>query len=115
MLHDGRFVIIDFGSSMSLKNQTEPTLKITAENIAYVDPKFFDITRDDNKYDQSSDIYSLGVIFWEISSGRPPFSDRLELKDTKKLKRFLALDGREDHIYLTPVDFKELYCDSWNP
>ncbi|CAG8786833.1 24955_t:CDS:2, partial [Gigaspora rosea] len=44
MFHDGRFVIIDFGSSMSLKNLTEPTLKITAENIAYMDPKFFDPT-----------------------------------------------------------------------
>ncbi|KAF0475479.1 kinase-like protein [Gigaspora margarita] len=115
MHHNGRFVIIDFGSSLSLKNQTEPTLKVTEENIAYVDPKFFDLTRKDHKYDQSFDIYSLGVIFWEISSGRLPFSDRLELKDTKQLKTFLALENRENPINLTPVDYKELYCDSWNP
>ncbi|CAG8549470.1 950_t:CDS:2, partial [Dentiscutata heterogama] len=61
--HNGKLMIIDFSSSMSLESQTEPTLKIT-ENIAYVDPKFFNPTK--------------------------------------------------DPIHLTPVDYKELYCDSWN-
>ncbi|CAG8706131.1 9364_t:CDS:2, partial [Cetraspora pellucida] len=40
--------------------------------------------------------------------------ERSELKDTKKLKTFLALENREDPINLTPVDYKELYCDLWN-
>ncbi|CAG8765686.1 15975_t:CDS:10, partial [Dentiscutata erythropus] len=70
-----KLMIIDF---MSLGSRTELTLKITEENIAYVDPKFFNPT------------------------------------NTKKLKTFLALENREDHIHLTPVDCKELYCDSWN-
>ncbi|CAG8786171.1 40710_t:CDS:2, partial [Gigaspora margarita] len=115
MIHGGKSVIIDFSSSMSLESQTEPTLKITKENVAYVDPKFFNPTCNDNNYDKYSDIYSLGVIFWEISSGRAPFSDKSELKDIKKLKTFLALENREDPVNLTPVDYKELYCDSWNP
>ncbi|CAG8637061.1 8445_t:CDS:2 [Dentiscutata erythropus] len=34
--------------------------------------------------------------------------------DIKKLKTFLALENREVPIHLTPVDYKELYCDSWN-
>ncbi|RIB28082.1 hypothetical protein C2G38_2137494 [Gigaspora rosea] len=115
MHQDGKFMIIDFSSSMSLENQSKPTLKIAEENVAYVDPKFFNPTLKDIKYDKSSDIYSLGVIFWEISSGRPPFSDQPELKDTKNLKTLLTLKNRENPINLTPVDYKELYCDSWNP
>ncbi|RIB28078.1 hypothetical protein C2G38_2060227, partial [Gigaspora rosea] len=87
MHQDGKFIIIDFSSSMSLENQSKPTLKIAEENVAYVDPKFFNPTLKDIKYDKSSDIYSLGVIFWEISSGRPPFSDQPELKD-KRFKNF---------------------------
>ncbi|CAG8480314.1 8259_t:CDS:10 [Gigaspora rosea] len=34
---------------------------------------------------------------------------------TKDLKTFLTLKNRENPINLNPVDYKELYCDSWNP
>ncbi|CAG8577557.1 28435_t:CDS:2 [Dentiscutata erythropus] len=37
-----------------------------------------------------------------------------DLVNIKKLKTFLALENREEPINLTPVDYKELYCDSWN-
>ncbi|CAG8643255.1 17018_t:CDS:2, partial [Dentiscutata heterogama] len=84
MHHNGKLVIIDFSSSMSSENQEEPILKITEENI-----------------------------LWEISNSRPPFSDNFELY-TNKLRDFLTRGGRETPVNLTPVDYKELYCDSWN-
>jgi serine/threonine protein kinase len=38
--------------------------------MSYTDPKSFD-----NKYtlNKKSDVYSIGVLMWEISSGRQPF------------------------------------------
>jgi serine/threonine protein kinase len=48
--------------------------------IPYVDPKIF-CKRKYNKnpislfsYNEKSDIYSIGVLLWEISSGQSPFS-----------------------------------------
>ena len=49
--------------------------------IPYVDPKKFN--RQKNNYNQvqayflneKSDIYSVGVLLWEISSGHPPFNN----------------------------------------
>ncbi len=47
--------------------------------IPYIDPKTFDTQKDNNNSTQSnllnekSDVYSVGVLLWEISSGHPPF------------------------------------------
>ncbi|RIB20786.1 hypothetical protein C2G38_2140995 [Gigaspora rosea] len=106
MNHDGKLMIIDFSSSISLDSKTKSTLKITDENAAYVDARCFD----NHEYDKYSDIYSLGVILWEISSCKIPFSNKSEA-DIKKL----TLAGRrETPVNSTPIDYKELYCYSWN-
>ncbi|KAF0407565.1 kinase-like protein [Gigaspora margarita] len=58
-----------------------------------------------------SDIYSLGVLFWELSSGVLPFinvSDRVNIT-------FDVISGkREAPINGTPIDFMNLYCNAWN-
>ncbi|RIA81196.1 hypothetical protein C1645_837378, partial [Glomus cerebriforme] len=47
--------------------------------VPYVDPKIFDRKRNSNNQLQTyslnkkSDVYSTGILLWEISSGRPPF------------------------------------------
>ncbi|CAG8443800.1 145_t:CDS:2 [Acaulospora morrowiae] len=76
---------------------------------AYSDPEYL---KNQTVYKRSkpSDIYSLGVLFWEISSGIPPFKDmqpyEIPLK-TIKGERETPVDG-------TPVDYKELYCNAWH-
>ncbi|CAG8776301.1 20632_t:CDS:2 [Gigaspora margarita] len=104
-----KFIGIIEAISLPPKKQIamKPTIKVTDKNVTYVDPESFDNTT----VNLSSDIYSLGVIFWEISSGRPPFSNNHELD---KLKSSLISGERESPINLTPVDYKELYCDAWN-
>ncbi|KAF0561748.1 kinase-like protein [Gigaspora margarita] len=58
------------------------------------------------EWNKHSDIYSLGVLFWELSSGLPPF---------RALKKRHVINGsREIPIEGTPVDFRNLYCDAWN-
>ena len=47
--------------------------------VPYVDPKSFSRQRNSNNeilvysLNEKSDIYSVGVLLWEISSGQPPF------------------------------------------
>ncbi|KAF0488995.1 kinase-like protein [Gigaspora margarita] len=110
MIDNDKLVISDFSLAVSLDSQMKPTtIKITEKNVAYVDPKNFIRADMTNK---SSDIYSLGVILWEISSGRPPFiKNKLNIEE---LKRSIELGKRELPVNLTPVDYKELYCDAWD-
>ncbi|RHZ83712.1 hypothetical protein Glove_88g34 [Diversispora epigaea] len=64
---------------------------------AYSDPEYL---RNSIKYkrDKASDIYSLGVLFWELSSGRPPFDNKLILE-------ILEIVKSEDYI--------KIYSNSW--
>ncbi|PKB92052.1 hypothetical protein RhiirA5_446240, partial [Rhizophagus irregularis] len=60
---------------------------------------------------KKSDIYSIGVLFWEISSGKPPFHE-------ENYKIGLIYDisqgRREEIISVTPNDYSTLYTECWN-
>ncbi|PKC62262.1 kinase-like protein, partial [Rhizophagus irregularis] len=78
--------------------------------IAYIDPKrledyFYE-------YNDKSDIYSLGVLMWEISSGRPPFADR-NISDSL-LKTDLIDGRREEPVSDTPNEYLKLYKSCWD-
>src|SRR5581483_10824440 len=59
-------------------------VKITENNyldnemISYIDPKLLE--NHTYEYDKKSDIYSLGVLMWELTSGYPPKNENI-LKD----------------------------------
>ena len=61
-------------------------------------------------FSKETDIYSLGVLFWEISSGYPPFQNH----DKDELV-FNIINGlREVIIEDTPYDYYDLYTACWN-
>ncbi|KAF0459337.1 kinase-like protein [Gigaspora margarita] len=62
--------------------------------------------------DLHSDIYSLGVLFWELSSGVAPFA-ALKIGLIKKVVRLIK-GTRETVINKTPIDFKNLYDAAWS-
>src|SRR6266542_3108592 len=74
---------------------------------AYIDPQRF--KNDDYELNEKSDIYSLGVILWEVSSGYPPFIS-LPIYTFEHQ----VLNGmRENPIENTPSQYVKLYQKCW--
>ena len=77
--------------------------------IPYIDPKSFD----GYKLDEKSDVYSVGVLLWEISSGYPPFYT--EGKPYEVGLALKILQGlRETPDPDTPDDYAKLYIGKYN-
>ena len=85
--------------------------------IPYVDPKSlnnqYSINNQDKNYknynlNEKSDVYSAGVIMWQISSGRRPFYPENVEYD---LSLILAIQKgeREKIIDGTPIEYSNLY------
>jgi hypothetical protein len=72
--------------------------------VPYIDPKSFE----DKNYDldEKSDVYSIGVLLWQISSGRKPFKDE---GYNAKLASTILNGKREGTISGTPPGYSELY------
>jgi serine/threonine protein kinase len=72
-VNNGKLLIADFESSKRLTEDTTNTAGNRSGVIEYIDPQCFK----NNNYvrRKKSDIYSLGILFWEISSGHPPFQN----------------------------------------
>ena len=58
---------------------------------------------------KKSDIYSLGVLFWEISSGKPPFSETPIFKFSLDIIKGI----RETLVNNTPFEYQQLYEKCW--
>ncbi|CAB4418825.1 unnamed protein product, partial [Rhizophagus irregularis] len=63
-------------------------------------------------YTKSSDIYSFGVLMWEISSGHPPF----EHFDDKWALAYSIVNNntREKLVPNTPEKYEKLYTKCWS-
>ncbi|CAG8669245.1 11946_t:CDS:2, partial [Ambispora leptoticha] len=107
LVNDGRMIITDFGLSKLLDNSTK---SITGGTCAYSDPQYLQ-SPFMYRRNKPSDIYSLGVLFWELSSGIPPFK---ALKDLMEVTLHVIKGNRETPTEGTPIDFKNLYCAAWS-
>ncbi len=71
------------------------------------------LANSDFQYIKPSDIYSYGVLMWEISSGYPPFKDKFN-NDYAIRIAIVCHKAREDIILNTPKDYEILYKKCWN-
>ncbi|CAG8525876.1 8439_t:CDS:2, partial [Diversispora eburnea] len=107
LVHEGRLLITDLGLSRPLDSNSS---SIGGGMVAYADPEYLRNQINSIKYkrDKTSDIYSLGVIFWELSSGRP-FNNISNLG----IPNLVISGKREKPINGTPKDFINIYSSAW--
>ncbi|CAG8759246.1 12433_t:CDS:1, partial [Ambispora leptoticha] len=73
LIHDKNVKISDFGLSKNLNSTVATSSKGFYGVIPFIDPR--KLENPQYPYDKKSDVYSIGVVMWEISSnGQPPFS-----------------------------------------
>jgi serine/threonine protein kinase/predicted Zn-dependent protease len=90
---DGNARIMDFGIARSLR-----TKSITGEGVIIGTPEYMSPEQVEGKdVDQRSDIYSLGVILYEMLTGRVPFEGETPLSVAVRQKTEVAPDPRKSN------------------
>ncbi|CAB4385552.1 unnamed protein product [Rhizophagus irregularis] len=105
LVHGNNVKLADFGLS---KKTDESVISKLYGIIPYIDPKKF--ASDSYSRNKKSDIYSIGVLLWEISSCRPPFEGQY---NQYGLVNQILQGLRETPIPNTPEDYKRIYTDCW--
>ena len=78
--------------------------------IPYIDPKKFNPMQP-YSLNEKSDVYSVGVLLWEISSGTPPFNEE---DNDMGLIYEISQGRRETTIPDTPADYANLYTGKYS-
>ncbi len=97
--------LADFGLSRRLAERTNTQNKIFGM-IPYIDPQNF---KKPNKNYKKSDVYSVGVLLWEISSGRKPFESYSNDFQRLALMSEISDGKREIPVSDTPIDYINIY------
>ncbi|CAG8461672.1 1001_t:CDS:2 [Acaulospora morrowiae] len=105
LIHNGQMKIADFGLSkyMNIDNGS-----YTGGTVAYTDPKYLQ----NNRFvrDKASDVYSFGILLWEISSGRAPYKGM----NRAEIHRKVISGHREQPINGTPIEYIKIYREAWD-
>jgi serine/threonine protein kinase len=99
LVHQNTVRLADFGLSVRIKKTSNSQSK-TFALIPYTDPKSFNST---TMLNEKSDIYSIGVLLCEISSGQLSFHDKhfgndLALSILQGIKDTPILDATKEYI-----------------
>ncbi|PKC74891.1 kinase-like protein [Rhizophagus irregularis] len=108
LVHDHTIKIADLGLSKQLAEMSHGINEIKGV-VPYIDPQA--LKNNEYKLDKKSDVYSVGVLLWEISSERPPFE-----KSTNKVSTMLSIvtGNREQPVTNTPLEYQSLYIKCWD-
>ena len=110
LVHQNMIKLADYRFSHKMIEVSSNTKEIF-EMIPYIDPQHFkeQTNNNDKSCHKKSDVYSVGILLWEISSGQKPFKSYSENYQEQKLI-LDVLDGkRETPITDIPTDYINIY------
>ena len=76
--------------------------------IPYADPKSFNNEGQNYRLNEKSDVYSVGILMWQISSGYKPFHVE-DINYDVSLVLAIINGKREKIIVGTPIEYSNLY------
>ena len=113
LVHQDNIKLADFGLSRRVSDTTCNSINVFGV-IPYVDPKYLNIVSSNKNTVQQytlnpkSDVYSVGVLLWQISSGRRPFYAEGVEYDLN-LMIDIKNGRREEPIKGTSIEYSNLY------
>ncbi|RIA96983.1 kinase-like domain-containing protein [Glomus cerebriforme] len=121
LVHQNNIKLTNFGLSRKMAEDThyDDIFINTLGIIPYMDPQslysIYKLQDESKPYElnKKSDIYSLGVILWQISSGYRPFYPEgieYDIDLVKEIKK----GQREEIIENTPIKYSNLYTACWD-
>ncbi|KAF9998934.1 Nuclear receptor sub 2 group C member 2 [Modicella reniformis] len=112
---NGSAVLSDFGNT---KDSEVISSREHTTRMAYHSPE--KLSKSTMRYTFECDIYSLGMVLWEISSGRPPFEDILTPQNIQGgamplLAQNIVAGRRERPVKGTDPIYEDIYTRCWHP
>ena len=117
LIQQNSIKLADSGLSKRIKGASQTSSNLF-DTIPYTDPRRIDVEakslsalekeKQIEKYElnEKSDIYSVGVLLWELSSGKKPFTDK---EYDSSLAKEIEQGSREAIIEGTPEEYYILY------
>ncbi|RHZ45510.1 hypothetical protein Glove_673g43 [Diversispora epigaea] len=109
LVQKGHIRLSDLGISRRMAEFSNLLVQ-SLSSFQYMDPQILEILLSIG-HKRSSDIYSLGVLLWEISSGRVPFES--EKLSNNELIKEIVRGKRETVEQGTPRRYAKIYKESW--